>query len=79
MDIVLLDIMMPNLDGYDTLSIIREELLLTELPIIAVSAKTMKEDRERCLAAGASDFMSKPVVLQDIVTRMCRLIRTAEA
>lgn len=78
-DIVLLDIMMPNLDGYDTLSIIREELLLTELPIIAVSAKTMKEDRGRCLAAGASDFMSKPVVLQDIVTRMCRLIRTAEA
>ncbi|WP_231574887.1 CHASE3 domain-containing protein [Paenibacillus sp. FSL R7-0273] len=74
LDIVLLDIMMPNLDGYDTLSIIREELLLRELPIIAVSAKTMKEDREKCLAAGASDFISKPVVLQDVVTRMCRLI-----
>ncbi len=77
-DIVLLDIMMPNLDGYDTLSIIREELLLTELPIIAVSARTMKEDREKCLAAGASDFISKPVILQDVVTRMCRLIRPAE-
>lgn len=74
-DIVLLDIMMPNLDGYDTLSIIREELLLRELPIIAVSAKTMKEDRERCLAAGASDFISKPVLIQDVVTRMCRLIK----
>ncbi|MHA6531943.1 CHASE3 domain-containing protein [Paenibacillus sp. BAC0078] len=71
-DIVLLDIMMPNLDGYDTLSIIREELLLPELPIIAISAKTMKEDRERCLAAGASDFITKPVQLQDVVTRMCR-------
>jgi two-component system chemotaxis sensor kinase CheA len=74
-DIVLLDIMMPNLDGYDTLSIIREELLLPELPIIAVSAKTMKEDRERCLAAGATDFISKPVVMQDVVTRMCRWIQ----
>lgn len=74
-DIVLLDIMMPNLDGYDTLSIIREELLLPELPIIAISAKTMKEDRERCLSAGATDFMNKPVVLQDVVTRMCRWIQ----
>ncbi|MNO95439.1 putative transcriptional regulatory protein TcrX [compost metagenome] len=73
-DIVLLDIMMPNLDGYDTLSIIREELLLPELPIIAISAKTMKEDREKCLAAGASDFISKPVMIQDVVTRMCRLM-----
>ncbi|WP_052380756.1 CHASE3 domain-containing protein [Paenibacillus camerounensis] len=73
-DMVLLDIMMPNLDGYDTLSIIREELLLRELPIIAISAKTMKEDREKCLAAGATDFISKPVIIQDVVTRMCRLI-----
>lgn len=72
LDIVLLDIMMPNLDGYDTLSIIREELRLTDLPIIAVSAKTMKEDRERCLSAGATDFISKPVLLQDVITRMCR-------
>lgn len=74
LDIVLLDIMMPNLDGYDTLSIIREELRLTELPIIAISAKTMKEDRERCLSAGATDFISKPVLLQDVITRMCRWI-----
>ncbi|MGN7763874.1 CHASE3 domain-containing protein [Paenibacillus sp. 22594] len=73
-DIVLLDIMMPNLDGYDTLSIIRDELQLPELPIIAISAKTMKEDREKCLAAGASDFISKPVVIKDVVTRMCRLL-----
>lgn len=75
LDIVLLDIMMPNLDGYDTLSIIREELLLTELPIIAISAKTMKEDRERCLIAGATDFISKPVVMKDVVSRMCRWIQ----
>ncbi|MFE4711511.1 CHASE3 domain-containing protein [Paenibacillus sp. NPDC056722] len=78
-DIVLLDIMMPNLDGYDTLSIIREELLLTELPILAISAKTMKEDREKCLAAGASGFMSKPVVLQEVVSQMCRLLAEGES
>ncbi|WP_150268191.1 CHASE3 domain-containing protein [Paenibacillus tepidiphilus] len=77
-DIVLLDIMMPNLDGYDTLSIIREELLLPELPIIAISAKTMKEEREKCLAAGANDFLSKPVAIQDVVLRMCRLLSNAE-
>lgn len=70
-DIILLDIMMPDLDGYDTLSIVREELQMTELPIIAISAKTMKEERERCLAVGASDFISKPVNLQEVVNRMC--------
>lgn len=69
-DIVLLDIMMPNLDGYDTLSIIREELMLTDLPIIAISAKSMKEEREKCLAAGATDFMGKPVVVREVVHRM---------
>ncbi|MFC3746733.1 CHASE3 domain-containing protein [Paenibacillus sp. GCM10012306] len=78
-DIVLLDIMMPNLDGYDTLSIIREELLLTKLPILAISAKTMKEDREKCLAAGASGFMSKPVVLQEVVSQMCKLLAERES
>jgi two-component system chemotaxis sensor kinase CheA len=77
-DIVLLDIMMPNLDGYDTLSIIREELHLTELPIIAISAKTMKEDRERCLNAGATDFLGKPVVLKDVVSRIYRWLSPAE-
>lgn len=73
-DIVLLDIMMPVLDGYDTLSIIREEMHLIDLPIIAISARTMKEDRERCLSAGATDFISKPVLMQDVITRMCRYI-----
>ncbi|GGF68361.1 histidine kinase [Paenibacillus albidus] len=71
-DIVLLDIMMPHLDGYDTLSIIREELELQELPIIAISAKTMKEDREKCLAAGATDFIRKPVDLKEVVSGLYR-------
>jgi len=71
-DIVLLDIMMPQLDGYDTLSIIREEFKLTDLPIIAVSAKSMKEEREKCLAAGATDFIGKPAVLKEVISRMCK-------
>ena len=71
-NMVLLDIMMPNLDGYDTLLIIREELKLTGLPIIAISAKTMKEEREKCLTSGATDFMSKPVIIKEVVARMCR-------
>ncbi|MCL6603474.1 MAG: CHASE3 domain-containing protein [Paenibacillus sp.] len=75
-EIVLLDIMMPILDGYDTLCIIREELMLIDLPIIAISAKTMKEEREKCLAAGATDFMGKPVVIKEVVTRMCRWLNT---
>ncbi|BCG59210.1 CHASE3 domain-containing protein [Paenibacillus sp. URB8-2] len=73
--IVLLDIMMPVLDGYDTLSILREELLLSELPIIAVSAKTMKEDREKCLAAGATDFIKKPVNIKELLQLMCHHLR----
>ncbi|NGM84059.1 response regulator [Paenibacillus sp. 7124] len=73
--IVLLDIMMPVLDGYDTLSILREELLLSELPIIAVSAKTMKEDREKCLSAGATDFIKKPVVIKELLQMMCQYMK----
>ncbi|WP_246590771.1 CHASE3 domain-containing protein [Paenibacillus sophorae] len=69
-DIMLLDIMMPVLDGYDTLSILREELLKHDLPIIAVSAKTKNEEREKCLAAGATDFIKKPVIIKDLLTIM---------
>lgn len=74
-DLILLDIMMPVLDGYDTLSIIRDEMQLLELPIIAVSAKTMKEERQRCLAAGASDFISKPVQFRELIRIMRYYLR----
>lgn len=69
-DIVLMDIMMPEMDGYETTQKIRREHKNHTLPIIAVTAKAMKGDREKCIEAGASDYITKPLKIDQLMSLM---------
>ena len=69
-DIVLMDIMMPEMDGFETMTRIRKIKKFTSLPLIALTAKAMKGDREKCIEAGASDYIAKPVDIDQLLSLM---------
>jgi len=69
-DIVLMDIMMPEMDGYETMQAIRRIGQYEDLPIIALTAKAMKADRDKCLEAGASDYIAKPLDIDQLLSML---------
>jgi HAMP domain-containing protein/CheY-like chemotaxis protein/signal transduction histidine kinase len=69
-DVVLMDIMMPEMDGYETMYAIRQQEEFKQLPIIALTAKAMKADRDKCIEAGASDYISKPLDMDQLLSML---------
>ncbi|MDB5861411.1 MAG: histidine kinase [Ramlibacter sp.] len=71
-DLVLMDIVMPEMDGLTAIRLIREERAWCSLPVIALTARAMPDDRARCLEAGANDYIAKPIDIDKLVS-LCRV------
>lgn len=74
--VVLLDMMMPDMDGYEALREIKQDLLLRDLPVIAVTAQAMAGDRDKCLAAGADHYLSKPIDVNALLELIGEYVKT---
>jgi len=73
-DLVLLDMMMPKMDGYQTLKEIRNDRDLKNIPVIALTAQAMKGDQKKCLDAGANEYCSKPVDIDSLINKINSLV-----
>lgn len=69
-DVILMDIMMPVMDGYETMQKIRQDSRFWKLPILALTAKAMKGDKEKCIEAGASDYLTKPIDIEKVLSML---------
>jgi len=69
-DLVLMDIMMPEMDGYEAMKKIRSQIKLKSLPVIALTAKAMKDDKQKCIDAGANDYITKPIDIERLLSLM---------
>jgi len=69
-DMVLMDIMMPEMDGYEAMKQIRSNVKFKNLPVIALTAKAMKDDKQKCIDAGANDYITKPVEVERLLSLM---------
>lgn len=72
-DLVLMDMMMPEMDGYEAVKIIRQTPSIKHIPVIAVTAQAMEEDRQKCLDAGAQDYVKKPIDVDKLLTAIEKL------
>jgi two-component system chemotaxis sensor kinase CheA len=75
-EMILMDMMMPEMDGYETIARIRNNPSTADIPIIALTAKAMKGDRAKCLEAGATEYVSKPINMQELLEKMTDMLNT---
>ena len=73
-DIILLDMMMPVMDGYEVLNVLKQNNSFKQIPVIAVTARAMKGDKEKCMEAGAWDYITKPLNIKLLIEKLIRWI-----